>query len=215
MAISFVIVVAAALSLLPIQDWLLSAGGGLRSFGVLGVALFGAVYVCGAMLLVPASALSLASGLLYGPFGIVLSWAAMMVAATISFWLARYRLKMPVRGFMEKRPRLRAVADVIDEEGWRMVLLVRVSGFIPFGLQNYLLGATNIPFAPFLFASSLGFLPSILVYAGAGAVGSAAVGEAGGRPLQIALLALAILAGLSLVGITARKVRSRLGQQAA
>jgi uncharacterized membrane protein YdjX (TVP38/TMEM64 family) len=214
-AIGFVVVLATALSLLPVQDWLLLAGGGLQSFGLLGVVLFGAIYVCGAMLLVPASALSLASGLLYGPFGIVLSWAAMMVVAAISFPLARHSLKMPVRHFVEKRPRARTIADVIDEEGWRMVLLVRVSGFIPFGLQNYVLGVTNIPFGPFLFASSLGFLPSILVYAGAGAFGSAALNGAGHRPLHFALLALAILAGLALVGTTARKVHSRLRQQAA
>jgi uncharacterized membrane protein YdjX (TVP38/TMEM64 family) len=66
------------------------------------------------------------------------------------------------------------VAEVIDEEGWRMVLLVRVSGIVPFGLQNYIFGVTRLAFLPYLLATSVGVLPSILLYGGLGAVGNVA-----------------------------------------
>lgn len=205
-----VVAVAVGLSALPVQSWLLTLGERLQSFGVFGLIGFVAIYVIGSMVLIPASALSFAAGFLYGPFGIVLSWAAMLVVAAISFPLARHLVAPSIGRLMNERPRIRIVADVIDDEGWRMVLLIRVSGFIPFGLQNYVLGVTKVPFAPYLTASSFGFLPSILVYAGSGAFGSAALTGAGTGPLRLVLLALATLAGATLAILTGVKVRSRL-----
>lgn len=91
-----------------------------------------------------------------------------------------------------------------------MVLLVRVSGFVPFGLQNYALGATRVAFRPYLLATALGVLPSILVYASVGAFGQATLRGGDVRVWQKVLLALGALASLTLVVMAARKVRSRL-----
>lgn len=208
-----VIALGVGLSALPVQSWLLLLGERLQSFGLIGLIGFVAIYVVGSMVLIPASALSFAAGFLYGPFGIVLSWAAMLAVAAISFPLARHLVAHPVRRFVNERQRMRIVADVINDEGWRMVLLIRVSGFIPFGLQNYVLGVTEVPFVPYLAASSIGFLPSILVYAGSGAFGGAAVIGAGTGPLRLLLLGMAILAGSTLVILTGAKVRSRLSER--
>lgn len=210
-AVTVAIAVAVALSMLPVQSWLIALGERLHAFGaVTALIAFGTIYVICAMALVPASALSLVAGLLFGLSGIVLSWIAMVVVAGISFPLARRALARPVRQYLNQRPRVRTVGEVIDEGGWRMVLLIRVSGLIPFGLQNYVLGTTKVAFAPYLLASSVGFLPSILVYGGSGAFGKAAIGYAGSGPLCLALLGLAVLASLTLIVVTARKIRSRL-----
>lgn len=210
-AAAVVAALVVAASVLPFQTWLLTIGERLHALGTgLGLIAFAAIYVVCSMALVPASTLSLAAGLLFGPLGILLSWVAMVVVAAISFPLARRILAVPIRRYVDERPRVRQVVEVIDEGGWRMVLLIRVSGLIPFGLQNYVLGTTRISFLPYLLASSVGCLPSILVYAGSGAFGSAAFGQAGSNPLRLALLGVAVLAGLTLVVVTARKVRSRM-----
>lgn len=210
-AATLVATLGTALAVLPVQNWLLALGERLHSLEpTLGLTVFAAIYIVCSMALVPASTLSLAAGLLFGPFGIVLSWVAMVVVAAISFPLARRVLAGPVRRYVDERPRVRQVVEVIDEGGWRMVLLIRVSGIIPFGLQNYVLGTTRISFVPYLLASSVGCLPSILVYAGSGAFGSAALGQTGTPPLRFALLGVAVLAGLTLVVVTGRKVRSRM-----
>ena len=210
LGLALVACAGASTFLLPLQDWLGALGATLQGFGLLGALLFAAIYVAAAMALVPASALSLAAGLLYGPAGIALAWASMMVVAAISFPLSRRLLAGRVRPFVEARRRLRVVADIIDQEGWRMVLLVRVSGIIPFGLQNYVLGVTRIGLAPYLAATSIGVLPSILLYAGAGAFGNAAA--TGDQPLRVAVLALAAAAAFTLIVVTVRKVRARLGE---
>lgn len=91
-----------------------------------------------------------------------------------------------------------------------MVLLVRISGIVPFGLQNYVLGVTRIGFMPFLLASSIGVLPSILVYAGAGAFGQATLAGPETSSLKIVALCLSAAAALTLVVITARRIRTKI-----
>ena len=203
----------AAATVLPVQSWVVGVASRLHGWGVGGALIFTAIYAAGAMALVPASAFSLAAGLIYGGWGILISWLAMMGVAATSFPLARRFLASRVRGVVDRRRLLRTVATVIDEEGWRMVLLVRISGIVPFGLQNYSFGLTQIRFWPYLLATSVGVLPSILLYAGVGAIGNSAADETGHNGFRLALFTAAVLAGVAVIVITARKVRKRLAEQ--
>jgi uncharacterized membrane protein YdjX (TVP38/TMEM64 family) len=208
--IAVVLCIVGAASGSSFTSWLSDFSATLRAYGLPGVSLFLGMYVAGTMVLVPAWTFSLAAGLLYGVWGIPLSWAAMMAGAGIAFPLARGVLAGPVQRAIRQKPRLRLVADVIDQEGWRMVLLIRVSGIVPFGLQNYVLGVTRIDFLPFLLASAIGVLPSILLYAGAGAFGQATFSAPETTSLKTAVLALSALAAVALVLVTARRIREKL-----
>jgi uncharacterized membrane protein YdjX (TVP38/TMEM64 family) len=199
-----------ATSNVQLTDWILLLAMRVQGYGVTGVVLFTTMYVASILLFVPASTFSLAAGLLYGAWGIPLAWFAMMMAALIAFPLARGVLAGRVEELLADRPRLRVVADAINEEGWRMVLLVRVSGIVPFGLQNYLLGVTHIRFIPYLLATTVGVLPSILLYAGIGAFGQASIDGSEFGFLKLAVLALSVIAALVLVVITARRIRLKL-----
>ncbi len=191
-------------------EWLSALTARLGDYGPLGAALFGGMYVGAVMLLVPAWTFSLAAGLLYGLWGLPLSWLSMMAAASIAFPLSRGALAGPVAAALDQRPRLRLVAEVIDQEGWRMVLLVRVSGIVPFGLQNYVFGVTRIRFLPYLSATSIGVLPGILLHAGAGAFGQATLAGSETNALTITVLSVSALAALALVLVTARRIRAML-----
>ena len=54
----------------------------------------------------------------------------------------------------------RAVAD----DGWKVVVLMRLSPVVPFNLQNYALGVTAIPFVQYLTATLIGIVPGIAIY---------------------------------------------------
>ena len=209
-ALATALTVVIATSVLPLADWILALGIRLHGYGLIGVVLFSSIYVAFTLVFVPASTFSLAAGLLYGVWGIPLSWASMMVAALIAFPLARGVLAGRVEALLAEQPRVRLVTDAINEEGWRMVLLVRVSGIVPFGLQNYLFGVTRISFVAYVLASSVGVLPSILLYAGIGAFGQASLDGTEMGFLKLAVLALSVTAALALVVITARRIRVRL-----
>ena len=207
---ALVAIAVAAYSVLPYEGWMMAVERRLSAVGgPLGALLFGTFYVLCAMLLVPSSGLSLVAGLLYGFAGIPIAWLCILVTAALSLLLVRHLLGERVTEALRDRTRLRILREVADEEGWRMVLLVRISGVVPFGLQNYALGLTGIGIVPYLLATSVGALPSILVYAGLGALGQVTVdGERMGSA-RVVLLAIAIVASLALVAITARKVRAR------
>lgn len=197
-------------AVLPLQAWFGSLASRLTGLGAVGVCLFAFAYVVAVMAFVPASVLSLVSGLTYGPGGLVLSWCCMMTVAVLTRPLARRWLAPVVHGFVGRRRKLSAVMAVIEEEGWRMVLLVRISGIVPFGLQNHLLGVARLRTVPYLLATAVGVIPSILLYGGAGFLERRALTEGIDHPGALAIPALAVLAGMALVATTAHKVRQKL-----
>lgn len=194
----------------PVQAWLGSLATTLASYGTAGSALFGLLFVACALALVPVSALCLVSGLVYGPAGLLLAWVAIMIAAWLSQPLARRWLAPAVLDVVRRRRELAAILAVVTEEGWRMVLLVRLSGIVPFGLQNYLFGIADVRIAPYMAATAVGVMPSLLVYGGAGALGQAALAGGYGNPIALVIPALAVAGGVGLVVITVRRVRAKL-----
>src|SRR5260370_405018 len=73
---------------------------------------------------------------------------------------------------------LGAGSKAVAEDGWKIVGLLRLSPLVPFNLQNYLFGATGIPFAHFVAATFFGIIPGTALYTYFGVLGAAA-GKAG------------------------------------
>jgi uncharacterized membrane protein YdjX (TVP38/TMEM64 family) len=209
LALAGFLALLAAASVLPVQDWISALAVRLAGYGLLGMAAFLVLQVAGTMAMVPSSLFAFAAGLMFDRSGLVLVWCGMMATAWLSFALARSFLARRARQLMEKRRLTRAIADIIEDEGWIIVLLVRLSGIVPFGVQNYLFGATRIGVGPFLLATTVGVIPSILVAGSAGiAAGSALSGQS--DPMRMAILGLSVVAGLVLLAVTAHRLRARL-----
>ena len=98
---------------------------------------------------------------------------------------------------------MRVVDRAIEEEGWKIVVLLRLNPLIPFNLQNYFFGATKIGFLPYLAATFFGIMPGGAAYIYLGALGK--VAAVGGGTLKTALLGLGLAATVILVVIIARK----------
>lgn len=99
------------------------------------------------------------------------------LAVAISFLLGRFAL----RGWIERKLAHKSAFKTIDEavgrEGWKMVLLLRLSPVFPFTLLNYGLGLTKIRFGPALLASWIGMLPGTILYIYLGSIAQVATGE--------------------------------------
>ncbi|MHC4126429.1 MAG: TVP38/TMEM64 family protein, partial [Planctomycetota bacterium] len=81
-----------------------------------------------------------------------------------------------------------AIDDAVGQQGFKIVLLTRLSPVVPFNLLNYAFGLTKVSFPKYAFASWIGMLPGTLmyVYFGAGlrsladaAAGNVETGTAG------------------------------------
>jgi uncharacterized membrane protein YdjX (TVP38/TMEM64 family) len=119
--------------------------------------------VLGCILFLPATILTLGSGVMFGVFhGFLLSSISATLGATASFLIARFLARNRVGGWMERNPKFKAIDDAVAQEGWKIVFLTRLSPIFPFNFLNYSFGISQVRLIDYVWASWLGMLPSTL-----------------------------------------------------
>ncbi len=173
-----------ALVLLPVNAWLLALIEAIRGAGLVGAALYVVAYVAATVVLAPASVLTLGAGFAYGPLsGTLLVLLSANLGALAAFLLGRTALRERVAQRVAGNPRFAAVDAAVAEQGFRIVLLLRLSPLIPFNLLNYALGLTRVRTRDYVLASLLGMVPGTLLYVYLGSlITSAAQLASGQRP---------------------------------
>lgn len=155
----------AAVILLPVNAWLLGLVERIRDMGAVGGAVFVAVYVAATVLLLPGSILTLGAGFAYGPVaGTLLVMLASNLGATLAFLLGRTVLREWVARRIAGDARFSAVDAAVGAQGFRVVLLLRLSPLFPFNLLNYALGLTRVRLRDYVLASLPGMFPGTLLY---------------------------------------------------
>ena len=176
--------VAAALFLLPLDRWLLALVETMRGAGLAGALLYVLAYVAACVLFLPGSVLTLAAGFAYGPVqGTLLVMVASMLGAMAAFVLGRTVLRGRIERRLAGQPRFAAVDRAVAAQGFKVVLLLRLSPLFPFNVLNYALGLTRVPLRTYALASLIGMFPGTLLYVYLGSlVTSAAQLASGQRP---------------------------------
>ena len=187
----------------------------VTSAGVLGPVVFVLAYGLAAVLLVPASVLTISAGFLFGGlYGTALVSVGSTFGAALSFLIARYFARAFVEDKIQRSDGkiLIAVDKAIESQGSKVVFLMRLSPLFPYSLINYSLGLTKIPFVEYIVASWAGMLPGTFAYTGIGAAGKVAIGASVGGtgvgPVTIALYAagaIATVAVTTIIGKTASR----------
>jgi uncharacterized membrane protein YdjX (TVP38/TMEM64 family) len=148
------------------------------ALGVWGPVVFVLAYAAACVAFVPASLLTLAAGAL---FGVVRGTAFVLVGATLgatgAFLIARYVARDWVAAKVQRDPRFAAIDAAIEEQGRKVVFLLRLSPVIPFNVLNYALGLTKVRLVDFLIAS-VGMLPGTLLYVYSGKLAGVVAGAA-------------------------------------
>ena len=171
-----VVVLLAAMTLgvllLPVREWFTEFEAYVHSLGSLGPIVFVFAYGVLTVLLFPASFVTLGAGTIFGlKMGFVVAVAGANLGALCSFLLARTFLREKVIGWTASHPRFRFLDQAIGKQGFKIVLLCRLSPIFPFILLNYFLGLTAVRTAAYVLANLLGMLPAmfLFVYFGAAA----------------------------------------------
>jgi uncharacterized membrane protein YdjX (TVP38/TMEM64 family) len=161
----------------------------LRRWGELSptsAAVLALVFVAGGLVPVPRTFLTLAAGVVYGMSAIPIIIPAIGAGCLFAFLFARYLFADALWRFVERRPRLLAIMNAVNAEGWRIVALCRLASPIPSTIQNALFGLTRIDVWTYLWATVVFSIPQIILYSYLGAVGKAALlGEAEGVNLGV------------------------------
>ncbi|GJQ13442.1 hypothetical protein GpartN1_g5233.t1 [Galdieria partita] len=152
-------------NLQPLIDW-------IESFGPLASVVYGSLYFLLEVVCLPAFPLTVAAGYLFGFWkGLVTVSLAGTCASGVSFLLSRYTLRTIVQKVSKRYERFKTIDRAISRQGFKIVLLLRLSPILPFAISNYLYGLTSIPFGPYILASWLGMLPGTTLYVYGGYVG--------------------------------------------
>lgn len=91
--------------------------------------------------------------------GILFVWVGATVGATLAFLLGRTALRSWVSERVKKYPKFRAVDGAIKDQGWKIVLLLRLSPILPFNILNYALALTDVSFIHYFISTALGMIP--------------------------------------------------------
>ena len=185
----------------------------VESMGTFGFLYFGVAYTIAEILAIPAIPLTASAGYLFGPVeGTAVVLVSASIAAAASFVIGRTLLRDYVERVLEDYPKFAKIDRAIGKEGFKLMLLLRLSPIFPFALSNYLYGASSINFSAFFFGTLFGFAPGTLAYVYTGYVGKALTdGGDSAYPWYVYAGGLAIFAGLlKVVADTATRVVEEL-----
>jgi uncharacterized membrane protein YdjX (TVP38/TMEM64 family) len=171
----------------------------------------GQMFIAGTGIL-PASVIAVMAGAIFGlGWGLLISAVGTMLGGWLAFCLSRTALRRFVSRHVHLHPAAARFDNVVGKEGWRIVLLLRVSPIMPFALTSYGLGLSRISQKDYLLGT-LASLPSLLGYVALGAAGKQSMIFAAGGAGSWYWLSLA--SGVLVVFYAMRRLRKAMAQLA-
>lgn len=134
------------------------------SLGMVGGIAFIAIYIVATIAFLPGSILTLGAGVV---FGVVLGSVYVFIGATLgaiaAFLIGRYLARGWVGHKIEGNSAFGAIDRAVAREGFKIVLLTRLSPVFPFFLLNYAFGITGVSLRDYTLAS-IGMIPGTILY---------------------------------------------------
>ena len=171
------------------------------------------VYFIATVLFVPGSLLTLGAGFVFGNslglgLGVVLASVAVFFGASLgaigAFLLGRYLLRDPIQRLSQKYPVSQAIDSALENHGFRIVTLLRLSPIVPFNAINYMLGVTAVPLREYIL-SCIGMLPGTVLFvfigSSAGSIVESFSQSGGNKTLTIVLIVVGVIFGIGAVAV--------------
>ncbi|MBD2682243.1 MULTISPECIES: TVP38/TMEM64 family protein [Nostoc] len=136
----------------------------VESLGIFGPIAYIVIYNLATLLFIPGSLLTLKGGCLFGVFwGSIYVLIAAIIGATLAFLIGRHLSRNWICQQMDKHPKFKAIDLAVAKEGWKIVLLTRLSPIFPFNLLNYAFGVTQVSLKDYILGS-FGIIPGTVMY---------------------------------------------------
>lgn len=146
------------------QNFLRDALAQIQGLGAGGAIAFIVLYIVATVAFFPGSVLTLGAGVVFGVVqGSLYVFIGATLGATLAFLVGRYVARGWVSKKIEGNQKFKAIDRAIGKEGFKIVLLTRLSPVFPFNLLNYALGVTQVSLRDYFFGS-VGMIPGTLMY---------------------------------------------------
>ena len=182
----------------------------------LGTLCLSLVYVVATLAWIPGSLLTLGAGvalnsaldstalaILIGTIGV---WVGAWIGSCLAMLLGRYLFRDSAANLAKKYRVINAIDKVMEKEGLKFTVLLRLCPLIPFNAFNYIMGVTSVKFKDYAIGG-LGMIPGTIVYVFVGTtignIADAASGEFEGGTVTLVLLIVGtVLAFAAIIYIT-------------
>lgn len=142
----------------------------IKTLGVFAPVFFLLIYCIATLLFLPTIILTIAGGVLFGPFfGILFNLMGATLGAACAFFISRYLVFDWLAA--KKTPRINNLMAGVEAQGWKFVALLRLIPIIPFSMVNYGLGVTRIKFSHYLVATLVFLIPAEIIFTYCGFAG--------------------------------------------
>ena len=149
-------------------------------------------------------------------------WIGAWIGSNLAMLLGRYLFRDSAKKMAQKYRVINAIDKVMEKEGLKFTLLLRLCPLIPFNAFNYVMGVTAVTFKDYAIGG-VGMIPGTIVYVFVGTtignIADAASGEfEGGTATLVLLIVGTVLAFVAIVYITIvvkRYLNKQLAEDAA
>lgn len=136
----------------------------LQQLGPTGILAFIALYAAATVAFIPGSLLTLGAGVVYGVLqGSIFVLIGASLGAVLAFLVGRYLARDWVTKKIAANSKFRAIDQAVGREGFKVVLLTRLSPVFPFNLLNYAFGVTGVSLRDYALGC-IGMLPGTVLY---------------------------------------------------
>lgn len=157
--------IIAILAFLPVKGYISAMLEWTRGIGYWGYLVLAGAYVVATVLFIPGLLLTLPAGFLFGVVaGSLTVSVGSTVGASAAFLVGRYFARDFIERKIERNPKFAAIDEAVGRQGFKIVLLTRLSPVFPFNMLNYAFGLTRVRFSIYVLASWLGMIPGTVLY---------------------------------------------------
>ena len=186
----------------------------IGKLGPWGPVIFVGLYVVATVLFVPGSVLTLGAGAVFGvALGSVCVSISATLGATAAFLVGRYLARDAIARKIEKNEKFATIDRAVADEGWKIVLLTRLSPVFPFTLLNYAFGLTRVKLSHYVLASWIGMIPGTVMYVYLGSLVNVGAGHRQRTTGEWVLYGVGLLATVTVTVFVTRLARKALAKK--
>lgn len=136
----------------------------IKSLGPVGAIAFILLYIVATVAFLPGSIVTLGAGVVFGVFlGSIYVFIGSTLGATAAFLVGRYLARGWVYKIIQANDKFRAIDEAVGKEGFKIVLLTRLSPIFPFNVLNYAFGVTGVSLKDYVLGC-VGMFPGTIMY---------------------------------------------------
>ena len=209
-----VVAVVVAVKYFHVQDLLKATLDWIGKLGPLGPVIFVGLYVVATVFFIPGSVLTLGAGAVFGvALGSVCVSISATLGATAAFLVGRYLARDAIARKIARNEKFATIDRAVADEGWKIVLLTRLSPVFPFTLLNYAFGLTRVRLSHYVLASWIGMIPGTVMYVYLGSLVNVGAGNRQRTNGEWVLYSVGLLATVAVTVFVTRLAKNALAKK--